>query len=493
MTTGNYVTNNEYVPSGVTTDPNGQSSVNPDATYNTSNTLSNNFSSLSRGHAYSRLADSDKAKSNPKFNYGSAGRLQGPIANGPNATSPLISRGYIRRSNSNPTDPTDGYRLYFMFNPETIQRDYVAYLEQQALDPFNTIYGSNNLVAPPGILDFSFELFFDRETENANGDMPRGVLEDFDYFDLVVRGVVPDTQGPQLQDNGVMMINPRNITVVFGPQLSVQGRAFRAAVDYTKFDHTMTPTRMTISVSMKVFYFGKVTEDFAFASTTSEAEYEATIPYDQSDIYKINEKNLDEAIRIGYTVRNPGTTTPIGPTGPIGSVTDIPNKQIRTAALQKAESLGESVVFYSNQRPITTDTSAGLDCSGLVMWAYGSIGAIKALDPNQRTEGPWYGYTISIIEAARRLGTIQDISEQSLNSLEYGDIVIGTGHMAFVVSVDIFTKTVYVYESTPFAPQRNLDGPIHRSFSYGAIMGEPNYHSYIIRPALAGNDAIIYI
>jgi len=73
-----------------------------------------------------------------------------------------------------------------MYNPEAIQRDYVAYIEQQALDPFNTIYGANNLVAPPGILNFQFSLFFDRQTENANGSMPRGVLEDYDYFDLVI-------------------------------------------------------------------------------------------------------------------------------------------------------------------------------------------------------------------------------------------------------------------------------------------------------------------
>jgi murein DD-endopeptidase MepM/ murein hydrolase activator NlpD len=171
-----------------------------------------------------------------------------------------------------------------MYNPTNIQRDYVAYLEQQALDPFNTIYGSNNLVAPPGILDFSFELMFDRQIENANGSMPRGVLEDFDYFDLVVRGVVPDVQGPHLQDNGIMMINPRNVTIVFSSQLSVQGRPYRAAVQYTKFDHNMVPIRMVISISMKVFYFGKVREDFKFASTQQEATYAATVQYEQTTV-----------------------------------------------------------------------------------------------------------------------------------------------------------------------------------------------------------------
>lgn len=272
---------NKFSPSAVTASTLGQSTPTPDTDTTTRKIANQNFSSLMRNNAYQRLDESAMAKQNPPFNYGSAGRLFNPISEG---ASPRISRGYIRRSASNKLDPTDGYRLYFMYNPTSIQRDYVAYLEQQALDPFNTIYGSNNLVAPPGILDFSFELMFDRQIENANGAMPRGVLEDFDYFDLVVRGVVPDAQGPHLQDNGIMMINPRNVTIVFSPQLSVQGRPYRAAVQYTKFDHNMIPIRMTIAISMKVFYFGKIREDFKFAATQQESTFAATVNYAQETI-----------------------------------------------------------------------------------------------------------------------------------------------------------------------------------------------------------------
>ena len=106
-----------------------------------------------------------------------------------------------------------------MYNPEIITRDYVSYLDQTALDPFNTVYQSGNLVAPPAILDFSFDLFFDRQEEATQPDHP-GVFVDYQYFDLVVRNVMPsdpNRPGNTLPDNGVMMVNPRDITVVFAP------------------------------------------------------------------------------------------------------------------------------------------------------------------------------------------------------------------------------------------------------------------------------------
>jgi hypothetical protein len=179
-----------------------------------------------------------------------------------------------------------------MFNPNLIQRSYVSYLDQLALDPFNTVFGSQNLVTAPGVLNFSFDLFFDRQTENANGSMPRGVLEDFDYFDLVVRGVVPDPQAPDLPDNGVLLVNPRNITVVFSPQLSVQGRPDQVSVSYQKFDHRMRPIRMTISMSMKIFYIGPVRQDFTFAQSREEGTVQATIPYENSAPVQLDAQNI---------------------------------------------------------------------------------------------------------------------------------------------------------------------------------------------------------
>ena len=146
-----------------------------------------------------------------------------------------------------------------MYNPEQISRQYLSYLNSSAVDPFNTVYQSGNLVAPPSMLDFSFDLFFDRQDEtHQTADHP-GVYVDYQFFDMVVRNVVPDDPAAgssQVPDNGVMMVNPQQITVVFSPQLTVQGIPLNASVNFVKFTHRMTPTRMIISLTLRATYFG---------------------------------------------------------------------------------------------------------------------------------------------------------------------------------------------------------------------------------------------
>jgi len=491
MATNNYVTTNEYVPTLVVTDPNGRTSSNPDLEFKTLLSSERNFSNLLKRHAYERLNDTPTARANPPFSTGAAGRLTSLVTSSNGGNPPEILRGYIRRSNMNSSDPTGGYRLYFMFNPETIQRNYVAYLEQGALDPFNTIYGSNNLVAPPGVLDFQFTLLFDRQTENATGAMPRGVLEDFKYFDLVVRGVIEDGT-PQLQDNGIMMINPRNVTVVFSPQLSIQGRPYRASVNYTKFDHTMTPIRMEINLSMKIYYFGPLREDFTFSSTKDEGNFEATIPYDEGINYTITAKDIGQA-RLDNPDPDPGTAAAALALENIQTITSGTNANIRLDALRQAESLGEARVKYAyanaNPRPILLDpTIHGLDCSGLVIWAYWKLGALEAI--GQR---PGEGNTWSLMDFAATHGlyvaggssifTFNDFFIE--NGLQPGDLLIGPSHVAFCVSVDKNTKQVNTYESNPV-----YQGPKHGSFPYSQIYGNPNYHTGVIRPKIAGRDTI---
>lgn len=475
MTVADNVSINTYTPSIVTSNINGQSIANPETDGSTRKIAEKNFSSLMRNNAYQRLDESSLAKQNPPFEYGSAGRLFSPISESPVPFSPKILRGYIRRSASNKLDPTDGYRLYFMYNPTNIQRDYVAYLEQQALDPFNTIYGSNNLVAPPGILDFSFELMFDRQIENANGSMPRGVLEDFDYFDLVVRGVVPDGQGPHLQDNGIMMINPRNVTIVFSPQLSVQGRPYRAAVQYTKFDHNMVPIRMTIAVSMKVFYFGKVREDFKFASTQQEATYAATVQYEQPEITF----EAVEAAKLEVIVANLENEI----VTPTWNATQPVNIQIRKNALDIAQSQRGKPYAWGEESP-----ENGFDCSGIVYWAYNTIGYGNALQGRD---------TYSILASARRLGTIAASSADNPytrltesyidgGNLRYGDLMLADGtpngdHMGFIKQVDTFSKRIHTFEAR---------GGSVQDFTY-QYQDFLYWYNYIIRPAIAGTETTV--
>lgn len=231
-----------------------------------------------------RLDDSTQGLSNPSF------KLTGSSPFGSIETkygaSAKITRGYIRRAGQDASDPTSKYRLYFMYNPETIERQYMAYLDQQALDPYNAMFGSNNMTAPPGILDFSFELMFDRHIEVSQDATHPGTRVDYDFFDRVVRGVAPDVPnaGNSIPDNGIMLVNPRNVAVVFSKDLVVHGRPYNASVSFEKFDHYMTPTRMTISITMKAFYIGPIQTIPNFNQFPSEDVYAATVPYEQSDI-----------------------------------------------------------------------------------------------------------------------------------------------------------------------------------------------------------------
>lgn len=238
-------------------------------------------------YAVERLQNDLTGAANPAFAIASD-RNRVPGADGE------IFRGYIRRSDIDPADPTSGYRLYFMYNPETIRRNYVAYLDQQALDPGNAMFGSNNLAAAPGIVDFTFEILFDRHLEVAGDPTHPGTKIDYDYFDLVVRGVVPSstTTGNDIPDNGIMMVNPSNLTVVFGQEIAVKGRAYNARVRFEKFNHRMVPTRMRIGIAMKVFYIGPIQTLPNFSATVTQATSLSTVPYDETISYSASSEAI---------------------------------------------------------------------------------------------------------------------------------------------------------------------------------------------------------
>jgi hypothetical protein len=218
--------------------------------------------------------------SNPPFRSGAAGVLLPSLTSGPNVGGlpARILRGFIRRAEFEVGNRISYARLYFMYNPEVIIRDYVSYLDQGALDPFNSVFESGNLVAPPSFLDFSFELFFDRQVEAQARDNP-GVFVDYEFFDMVVRNVVPRTrsQNNAIPDSGVMMVNPRDITVVFSPQITVQGRPLNARIAFEKFTHRMVPTRMRIALTMRVIYFGPERDMVQYEADEFVASQ--TIPY----------------------------------------------------------------------------------------------------------------------------------------------------------------------------------------------------------------------
>jgi len=240
---------------------------------------------------------------NPPFTSGAAGRLH-PLLRDESGQPARILRGFIRRAQYDAGDDASKARLYFMYNPEQITRQYVSYLDQQALDPFNTLYQSGNLVAPPSFMDFSFDLFFDRQTEATQTNHP-GVFVDYQFFDLVVRNVVPrdpnSSTNNQLPDNGVMMINPRDITVVFSPQLTVQGRPYQASVTFEKFTHRMTPVRMRISLTMRVMYFGPMLEQTEYRMQQYTATSQATVGYTSPFSFNITYTDIVLPARVEAT------------------------------------------------------------------------------------------------------------------------------------------------------------------------------------------------
>jgi hypothetical protein len=152
------------------------------------------------------------------------------------------------------------------------------------------------MLSAPGIVDFSFEILFDRHLEVATDPSHPGTKVDYDYFDLVVRGVVPDSNsgGNAIPDNGIMMINPSNVTVVFGQDLTVTGRPYNASIQFEKFNNRMVPTRLRIKISMKVFYMGPIRTIPNYSLYSNENSVTATVPYDESITYQTNYEQISD-------------------------------------------------------------------------------------------------------------------------------------------------------------------------------------------------------
>ena len=69
------------------------------------------------------------------------------------------------------------------------------------------------------------------------------------------------------------------------------------------------------------------------------------------------------------------------------------------------------------------------------------------------------------------------LSVTALESIaQPGDLLCGTGHVAFVAEMLASQRKIRTYESYP------AQGPGHEDFSYESIIGANNYHSCLIRP-----------
>ena len=379
--------------------------------------------------------------SNPPFIGGAAGRLHPALTEALGGGPSRILRGFIRRAQFDAGDNVSRARLYFMYNPEIISRDYVSYLEQGALDPFNTVYQSGNLVAPPSILDFSFELFFDRQEEAAHLNHP-GVFVDYQFFDLVVRNVVPSDPNQAsnaLPDSGVMMVNPRDITVIFSPQFTVQGRPINARVTFEKFTHRMTPTRMRIALTLRAVYIGPVKDMTEYRAETFAAE--AAIPFGTT---------LDKGFIVTHddAVNQADANEDGSDSNNQSDLDSGTNEGLRLAALKwaKDHTSEDTVYVDGNSGSARWNLPVSADCSGLVVEAYRQVNKAAA----EKIFGTGHPGT-EVINNLWKSNQFKYVLKVGLDGMKPGDLIWKPGHIMFFESYAAGGKVNVVDAASPSA------------------------------------------
>lgn len=385
-----------------------------------------------------------RSLTNPPFISGAAGRLLPMLRDAATGGPARILRGYIRRAGFESGDAMSRARLYFMYNPEIITRDYVSYLNQTALDPFNSVYGSANDVAPPSFMDFTFAIFFDRQEEAADPVHP-GVFVDYQYFDMVVRNVIPsdpNSTSNTLPDNGVMMVNPRDITVIFSPQITVQGRPLNANVRFEKFTHRMVPTRMTITMTVRVVYIGPVRDMVEYHA--EELKVEDAIPmYDKKgDPYNgpaSGDENNTTNSNFDLDPTNLPAATKTYLEKTYGIATDG-SDLVRKAALDWARAHVTGSTKYDSDANDRANLPISADCSGLVGLAFRGAGVGPEIGWGSGTA--WVPDTATMHSMAANPNNKHFIlkpltQDQQFNwrkDLRPGDILWRDGHVALFVT-----------------------------------------------------------
>lgn len=413
--------------------------------------------------------------SNPPFVSGAAGRLH-PLLLDEHGKPARILRGYIRRADYDVTEPMSKSRLYFMYNPEVITRDYVSYLEQSALDPFNTVYQSGNAIAPPSIMNFSFELFFDRQEEAMQVDHP-GVFVDYQFFDMVVRNVVPtdpNQNNNTLPDNGVMMVNPRDITVIFSPQLTVQGRPTNAQVTFERFTHRMTPTRMRIQLTILASYFGPVKDMVEYHAEQLLDEEKIPIDDIKSSVFQITWMEIQRDSDQFSGIPGGSASDNVNYGGQVGQANDA-NHKIRLDALQWARNntiqggpgaknhMDSGWTNYNNAGTNRHNLPQSADCSGLVTQSYIAIGQGKTMGWQSR---PGTGWIMSNMKKETAVYVPLSQFNWQTDLLE-GDILIRDGHVGFFVRYSGTNCVIFDAASSTSSPEvgeRTVNG--HSKFTH---------------------------
>ena len=514
---------NRYVPSGVSSSPVGLSSFGTVGGMIGSSSPTVSTSSRHRQQQEVAAFIEEFGRANLPFETSTGGSLL------PGDRQP-IQRGFVRRAARNPANPLSDMSLRFMYNPEKITRQYASYLEQAAIDPFNTVFQSGNLVAPPSIIEFSFSLVFDRQVEaTARGPWTNkadwanvGVLHDMAFFDAVLRNVPPGGTPNTVPDNGVMMVNPEDVTVVFSKDLTVQGKPTNSQVRFTKFLHNMVPVRCEMDITLLINYFGPLREPFGLDARQQIAAYQALIPYDTTlGDGLANTRSVEEAVRafkssdsaaniLAAAVNtNTSQATPWwngsssstasgGVTNTLQMTTPV-NNTIKSASLQAASQLVQQGggPRYSQDRRTQHGTGRPtpwyFDCSSFIWKAYQLIGAQgvfgRASYPNTGSMlDYWNSSGWTTMQRLLTWSVPDGVADRLMLLAEPGDLLFerkgGSGHISMVVNVDRPGRRIYTIAARSGSSSPEV-GQAYESASYCA-----GKYNYLLRPTLAGAQGI---
>jgi hypothetical protein len=427
------------------------------------------------GPAWLQAGAAKKELQNPPFlGVGST------LAGGSNGRTPgfmgddaahRILRGYIRRYDINPAskdnaaDAAQSYnsRLYFMWNPEVIERKYAALADlQNFLNLTNSASGpvDNKKTKPYLQTDVGFQLHFDRQEEVSRFKDHPGVLIDLAVFDLLAQGGSPAGQSTtqSLPTDQTDLAPPSQslafdptvmIAVIFSPYLVYFGTLTDVQVTFLKFSHRMTPTRMDVNLSMRLHAFGDLAElrasDQGSVSASASAAAHKASPLGEVDPGLVSAKTDQDKDRLNIQgavdAMSWGENWMAGRVTPSGVMYD--SGAARCAGAEKDS--------YDNP---ASNIPSGMDCSSFVSRSFCVIGwgGPLGINPCTDTNGyeaaikgnpdAWYVYWFgNELARARNNGdSTAAVATVLADQLRPGDCILRSGsgpngHIAFIHAV----------------------------------------------------------
>lgn len=305
-----------------------------------------------------------------------------------------ILRGYLRREtvlpfgpNATQDDKFSNARLLFMYNPESLNRNYLAY---DSVAPYlNATLNPNGIdQANVPLVSYTyvqFVLFFDREAEVASIPDHPGCLLDLAVFDALARGGSPGqttitdvdkfdaSAGAQpIVDASTLSFDPsKALVAIFSPSIAYRGTISEASARFEKFSHRMVPTRMELSLTLKINYFGPPPKP---VTTTAAAQAAAAQAAKGANVAGLDpEKGADTQVQRD-AINQAGRSAAMswGVHWIAGGV--VPGGVIYNLALRTGNVENDS---YENVAAPHIPT--GFDCSSFVARCFGVIGWDGAL------------------------------------------------------------------------------------------------------------------